>query len=117
MSMTVNLGVLQKSVYRTVVNLDKDLKLDDSAERIYKAVYEIILKRNLLVNGFYVHDMNTKILSANDMLGIRVFGHPSNDVLEDLRFNLKKEGIVITKPVKDSSRNTFFNIFFDGNEQ
>ena len=117
MGMTVNLGLLQKFVYRTIVALNQDRQLDESAEKVYKAVDEVILKKSLLVNGFYVHDLNTKILSANDLLGIRVFGCPHNDVLKDLRSNLAREGISVSEPAKDASRNTFFNIFFDGNEQ
>lgn len=113
MSMAINLRLLQKSVFSTVASLGQNLQLSDSAEKVYKAVTE----SGLPVRGFYVHNLNTKELSANDMLGISVVGDVNAEALEDLRYRLVSEGIVVGNPQADHQHRELFNLLFLGNKQ
>lgn len=109
MSMTVDLRLIQKSVFSTFSRLGYGIQLDDSAENVYKTVSE----SGLPMDGFYVHDPNVKELSANDILGVAVNGSLKSEAVNSLKQKLKPTGIIVSNPQRDYHLRQFFLSFIE----
>ena len=106
----ISLRLLQKSNCQTVAKLLLDAELDEGVKRILKAFTDEGLK----IHGVYVHNLDTKVVTVNDLLGLRLSQKVNPTVLRKLRTELEVNGITINRPEADNHYTQFVNVFFNG---
>ncbi len=106
----INLRLLQKSNFTTVAKLLTDAELDESVKRVFKAFEDEGLK----IHGVYVHSLDTKGLTVNGILGLRLGQKIEPNTLRNVRIKLKAEGMTVSKPEVDNHHGPLVNVFFSG---